>query len=780
MLALIGLTAATSRPRPIGCAIAFLGLPCVPVEYVAAVHAARALLAVGAKYVRPHAHERSNGAHSLGPDLSDVKGDRRVVVDDDPLEHVEAAARVRFPDAAASYKLPAAMLEAVNRIIEMGGGLPSFRARQGQALIDIVDSLSDLDALCVTHMPSHVAFVASGVRVASMAMLVEATDWPSVHLPRLFCHGFPTAGDGSPSETGMGDAGVYRSDVRPAKFSLHALATGRAPGFVSNVQWIGRVCGMLRKRAQDATRNPDAMDALGAAEALCDKEVRARPRPTMMPPLTVGELTSWAARSFVGGLRAVRVMVSFVLKQGLRADGSPKYRRIDDGKQAGLNGATRTVETVTLISFLFPILVARAFVASARRKGVPCPRLWLGLDDLRAAYRVVPVAAINLSVIATWSVKRACVLFYRLPGHAFGLVASVCNFCQFAHFICHVTLVFFLVVIDHYVDDFVFTDPANAGSSAHDALRIVLLVLGFDVEIDKRQWAAPSNIVLGVLVSVATAHQPGGAATAAPTESRVAKVLGRLRDAEVKGTLRSGDAQKIFGMLSFTLLPVHLRIGRAACQSISRRASGKDVGSRWNPALSTSLRFFERVLPRLPPLSVTMLPRRERPLLVYTDAAFHTEGIKPVASLGFYVYDPVSKEEYRSSLELPQPYYKYLAPDKKTYVAQAELAVAVAVYYTMPDICRGRFVLHFIDNVGALAALVKGYEGRADNAALVACFHEITLDLMTNVWFEWIPSLANISDWMTRPDKAHLVPKSAKHVEMVLPPMHVFAGMLAF
>ena len=43
-----------------------------------------------------------------------------------------------------------------------------------------------------------------------------------------------------------------------------------------------------------------------------------------------------------------------------------------------------------------------------------------------------------------------------------------------------------------------------------------------------------------------------------------------------------------------------------------------------------------------------------------------------------------------------------------------------------------------------------------------------------------IPSLANISDWMTRPDKAHLIPKSAKHIEMVLPPMHVFAGMLAF
>ena len=778
MLALVGLAAATLHPRPVGCAIAFLGLPFVPVEYAAAVHAARSLLAVGAQYVRPSCYTRKK--HAMGPDLSDVKAARRVLVDDDPLAHVEAASSVRFPDAAASYELPKAMLEAVDLIIGMGDGLPAFRARQGQALLDIVESLSDLDALCASRMPAHVAWVAGGVRVASMAVLVEATGWPSVRLPSLFCHGFPTAGDGSPGEPGMSDSGVYRSEVRPAAFSLRDLATGQAKGFFNNLLWLGRACGTLRRRASDAAGDPDAMAALSAAETLCDKECRAQPRPTMMPPLTLSELTRWAADSVAGGLGAVRVMISFVVRQGLRPDGTPKYRRIDDGKQAGLNGATRTMESVTLISFLFPILVARAFVASASRRGVPCPRLWLGLDDLRAAYRVVPVAAIHLSVIAIWSVKKARVLFFRLPGHAFGLVASVCNFSQFAHFVCHVTLVFFLVVVDHYVDDFIFTDPASAESSAHDALRLVLLMLGFDVELDKRQWAAPSNVVLGVLVSVATAHVPGGAATAAPTADRVAKILDRLREAAERKSLSSGEAQTLFGKLSFTLLPVNLRIGRAACQSISRRASGKDRGSRWNPALATSLRFFERVLPRLPPLSVSMLPRRERPLLIYTDAAFHTEDAKPVASLGFYVYDPISKEEYRSSLELPQSYYVYLAPDKETYVAQAELAVAVAVYYSLPDVCRGRHVLHFIDNVGAMGALVKGYDGRSDNAALVSCFHEIALDLKTNVWFEWVPSLANISDWMTRPDKAHLIPVSAVHVDTVLPPVHVFVDMLKF
>ena len=87
----------------------------------------------------------------------------------------------------------------------------------------------------------------------------------------------------------------------------------------------------------------------------------------------------------------------------------------------------------------------------------------------------------------------------------------------------------------------------------------------------------------------------------------MAKVLGRLREAAESRLLSSGEAQTLFGKLSFTLLPVNLRIGRAACQSISHRASGKDHGSRWSPALATSLRFFERVLPRLPPLAAERL-----------------------------------------------------------------------------------------------------------------------------------------------------------------------------
>ena len=525
----------------------------------------------------------------------------------------------------------------------------------------------------------------------------------------------------------------------------------------------------------------DGHQALRVAEDLCEKEVTARPRPTMMPGLSLAGLTRWARDAVPGGIRAVRVMVSFVTRQGTRADGTPKYRRIDDAKQNGVNAATRTVETITCISFLFPILVARAFVAAARRSRVRCPPLWVGLDDLRAADRTVPVAALWLSVIAVWSARHARAVFYRLPGHAFGLVASVVNFCSFAHFVCFVAQVVMLVAVDHFVDDFVFVDPAPAENSAHDALRLVLILLGFDVEMDKRSWSAPSNVVLGVAVNLSRAHCPrDGHATAAPTPSRIAKTLQRMRDCAAAGRITAAAASKLRGLLGFTLLPVNWRFGRAACQPLSRRAHGHDKTTAWTAPLRAMHAFFERTLPRLPPLRIPMAPSRQRPVLVYTDASFSRRGGQRRAVLGFYVYDPASGREYTSKLVLPRAYYRFFAPDQRTYIAQAELAIAVAVWYTIPSVLRGRSVMHFIDNTTALAAIVKGYAARADCAVLVNCFHEAVFELRSHLWAEYVPSKANPGDHPTRPDTEHLVPASAEFVPTKLPPVDRFAEMLAF
>jgi len=96
-------------------------------------------------------------------------------------------------------------------------------------------------------------------------------------------------------------------------------------------------------------------------------------------------------------------------------------------------------------------------------------------------------------------------------------------------------------------------------------------------------------------------------------------------------------------------------------------------------------------------------------------------------------------------------------------IMQAELIAAIAAYFTVPDRFRhGREVIHFIDNTGALSALVNGYASKPDCGRLVNIFHILFLGLRARIHFEWVPSGANISDWCTRPDKFHRIPRTLR------------------
>ena len=75
----------------------------------------------------------------------------------------------------------------------------------------------------------------------------------------------------------------------------------------------------------------------------------------------------------------------------------------------------------------------------------------------------------------------------------------------------------------------------------------------------------------------------------------------------------------------------------------------------------------------------------------------------------------------------------------------------------------------FIDNMGALSAVVHGYARKPDCASMVNALHVMFKDLRCHVWAEWVPSKANISDWASRPDLFHKIPASARKVPMRLP-----------
>ena len=87
---------------------------------------------------------------------------------------------------------------------------------------------------------------------------------------------------------------------------------------------------------------------------------------------------------------------------------------------------------------------------------------------------------------------------------------------------------------------------------------------------------------------------------------------------------------------------------------------------------------------------------------------------------------------------------------KKTLIMQAEIAAAGWAYFSNVERLRGRRVIHFIDNTGALSAMLYGYARKIDCARMVNSFHLLLASLQLRVYFEWVPSEANTSDLPSR------------------------------
>ena len=194
--------------------------------------------------------------------------------------------------------------------------------------------------------------------------------------------------------------------------------------------------------------------------------------------------------------------------------------------------------------------------------------------------------------------------------------------------------------------------------------------------------------------------------------------------------------------------------------------------------MSHMLEFLEAILAVgvLPALTISMVPPKIWPVLIYTDASFHWLDGLPYAVLGFYVRDTASSAEHYSMLVLPLWYYSFLTPDLATYITQCELVAAVAVFYTLPHLLRDRAIIHFIDNTGALSALVHGYASKPDLARLVNVYHVQVVGLRCMTWHEWVPSKANPGDIPTRASRAHEMSPSAAFIPMVLPPIEAIEG----
>ena len=88
-------------------------------------------------------------------------------------------------------------------------------------------------------------------------------------------------------------------------------------------------------------------------------------------------------------------------------------------------------------------------------------------------------------------------------------------------------------------------------------------------------------------------------------------------------------------------------------------------------------------------------------------------------------------------------------------------------YMSLPHVFHGRRVIHYVDNESALCASISGYSSQGDSSRLVNMLHVVRLHLRCNIWFLYVPSESNMSDWPSRGRIRDVLALGARAVRMV-------------
>ena len=702
---------------------------------------------------------------------------RRVSVVEGFRRHLDAASILGFPldQRLRASSLPSDATRAIAVAVQLGGRLAAARRETIRSITEVSARLRPLSVRIATLMPPSVHRISSRVNVAFMAALIDALGWLDTSLPERFVHGFQIVGT-------IPDSGVYRPVEPPGTFEDHLA---RLSFFNTTAHaWSRRLHRDLEYRQW--ALSPDAHEADLAVSIQTRKELS---KGVVVGPYDSPEALHDAVASLFPHLPRLATVPRPARRFGVRQKG--KIRAIDDGKGNGANAATRLLETVTTPGFIYPAVVARAVAvaASSLSPPIPIPPMVLALCDLAMAYRTIPVCQPWLTAFGFFdpNVVPPRPQYYWLPGHNFGLASAVVNFNRFPELVVVSARALAAVPAEHYYDDFIIPDLEAGGRSGLDVIEALVLQLGAGFkrppgtlirapELDPEKTAEPAsaNSLLGVIGDLSDVSSPAAAVHFHVNESRVELVLGEFEEAFRAGILTPHAASRLRGKLYFALSAALASVGRAATLPLVQRQY-RDESHAFLPGseLHHSFLFFKALLPSLPRLSIPLFPPAEPPLIIYTDASFSRRR-RPAATLsqcsdsadhsrlrgalGAVVFDPIDGAVRFASAE---PNWALLLSswesERKTYIAELETLAAVSVYNTYSDLVQGRKVLHFIDNTVALSSLVHGYSGKPSLAKMVNIFYLQMIGLRASVFFDYVPSKANIADLPSRREYAKLL-----------------------
>ena len=584
----------------------------------------------------------------------------------------------------------------------------------------VSDQLLGLTNRVFGMAPAHVLQLPTKHHIAFIAAIVKAINWPHRSLPACLLFGSPTTGTLPPT-------GVFRPNVK--------FATVDASEFKTR-PWVDELERRISRVGRRASKKANALAASVLAKSLDETKpvsVYDGDRPVLETD------RSWALGPFSRSEMDDAFPDGFWPSRRFGVPQKGEVRPCDDCKESWLNDSVTSHESISCDGADFPATLADMYYsllgAGAELAG--------GTDDWKKAYRQIPTDDPSRSVVAQWDPERKCVVYFVVLGHCFGQVCAVNSFNAVSRFLTCAVRTLQGVSVGNYFDDHATVEPTFAGDSGQRALGSMARLCGFLFDPNKHETMAPLFTYLGVQHDLS--RVPAGIVTLRILEKRREALVASCREILKAGRLSSGAAASLRGKLYFAVTAAYGRVGRAALQPILQRQEADGGRDSLTPAMIKSLSFFVTLLNHMPDREITLGSRGVPPVLVWSDAAWEAG----VGRLGFVVYDPLDDAFVESDSVIP-PYILDFFVKKKQKIGQCEILAATAVYSSLPELLRGRRVIHFIDNTSAISCLLHGYSGKPDSALLVNAFHLYNAGLKADIHFEYVESKANVADLPSR------------------------------
>ena len=660
-----------------------------------------------------------------------------------PLSHYLAARELRSPWDVLGHAVSPdlrACVDAIAGAAADGHHLPDWRDGLVAAFESRLDRLAGYDRRARDLMPADVRLIAGDVPVVSILALVTALRWPHELLPLSLGCGFDIVGS-LPSFGGV----FPRAAGYVAPLSIDSLDHA-----ADNAKVAQRLSARFRTASADQVADMRKLAAV-TAQAV-DKGYAF--------PTTPGELDA------MFGPGKWRVLERFCVPQ------NGDIRACDNAKASLHNSCTVVPDKLICETVDFPGLVAAEFY---RAMG-PTARCRACADDLEKAYWRLANSQPEFSIIAQFDPDAdggsGAVVYFRVPGHSFGLLSAVTNFNSVAEFTVHVARRCLCVATGHYYDDYCTVDPHAGGDSAKRALTRLMRRLGFPFTEDPKKCIPMRRSVTFVGVVTDLARFFDGIVEYALKPGRAEKIGARITGLLEARVASSAARASLVGKLQFALSALYGHVGRGALRAII----DSDGDASHGTPLWAALSFFLTFLPTLRGRVRRLGPARRRLVLVWSDAMYTRSAAGSEANLsdatgiGFIAYDAFSGSRWCAAGPCASDILA--AWRRRTqYIGQLEILGELVPYLSTPERFAGRDVIHFVDNTSAIYSVIKGASTSADSARLVHLISCVLCALDVKVYFEYVPSKENIADAPSRYDFDLVLGLGAERVSLVYPPV---------